>query len=121
MLIPVLRLVAGAVFGYIVSSTSCEESQNVKEMRAELQDLRTQVSNISEQASAGATAAYEEAKPLASSKGFQAPRLEANEWDCLWCIAMMVADYWVTHNGDLKVAAMLAYQYLSDPDKTVEY
>ena len=66
-------------------------------------------------------AAYEEAKPLASSKGFQAPRLEANEWDCLWCIAMMVADYWVTHNGDLKVAAMLAYQYLSDPDKTVEY
>ena len=66
-------------------------------------------------------AAYEEAKPLASSKGFQAPRLEANEWDCLWCIAMMVADYWVTHNGDLKVAAMLAYQYLSDPDKMVEY
>lgn len=34
---------------------------------------------------------------------------------------MMVADYWVTHNGDLKVAAKLAYQYLSDPDKTVEY
>lgn len=62
-------------------------------------------------------AAFEEAKTKASTMGIQAPRLEANEWDCLWCMAMMVADYWITHNGDLKVAAMLAYQYLSDPDK----
>lgn len=61
--------------------------------------------------------ALDTARSKASSIGASAPSLKANEWDCYWCMAMMIADYWVTHWGDLDVAAMLAYQYLSDPDR----
>lgn len=60
---------------------------------------------------------YDEAKGKASSYGISAPKLNANEWDCYWCISMMMADYWLTHKGDLEIAAELAYQYLSDPDR----
>lgn len=61
--------------------------------------------------------AYDRAKQIAEGKGFVAPGLDANVWDCYWCLCMMIADYWVTHDGDLDTAAMLAYQYLSDPDR----
>ena len=60
---------------------------------------------------------YEIAKTTASKHDFSAPKLNANEWDCYWCIAMCIADYWATHMGDIEVASMLAYQYLSDPDR----
>lgn len=80
MLIPVLRLVAGAVFGYIVSSTSCEESQNVKEMGAEVQDLQNQISEIKEQNASKANAAYEEANAAMDEVLKQQQQVE-NSWD----------------------------------------
>lgn len=61
--------------------------------------------------------AYEVARDKGSSMGITAPRLNSNMWDCYWALAMCISDYWVTHDGDLNVAAMLAYQYLSDPDR----
>ena len=61
--------------------------------------------------------AYDKARKKGAEKGIDAPKLEANEWDCYLALAMCIADYWVTHWGDLDVASMLAYQYLSDPDK----
>lgn len=57
MLIPVLRLVAGAVFGYIIASSSCEESQHVKEMQEEVKGLHDQVAEIKEQGNANVAAA----------------------------------------------------------------
>lgn len=57
MLVPILRVVAGAVFGYILSSSVCEESQQVKEMQEEVKDLRDQVAEIKEHGNANAAAA----------------------------------------------------------------
>lgn len=62
-------------------------------------------------------AAYDKARAKAREKGFSAPELDVNEWDCYWCIAMIFADYWYTVCGNLDVASMLAYEYLSDPDR----
>ena len=61
--------------------------------------------------------AYEKAKPRAAELGVSAPKLTANCWDCYWCMAMCISDYWLTHWGELDIAAELAYQYLSDPDR----
>lgn len=63
-------------------------------------------------------AAYERAKAKAREWGFSAPPMhEANQWDCYWCMAMVLADYWYTLCGSLEDAAMMAYEYLSDPDR----
>lgn len=62
-------------------------------------------------------AAYEKASAKAREKGFSAPIMDANEWDAFWAMAMMMADYWYTICGNAETAAMLAYQYLSDPDR----
>ena len=40
-------------------------------------------------------------------------------WDMYWCFAMMVSDYWYSVNGSMDEAAMLAYEYLSDPDRNI--
>lgn len=61
--------------------------------------------------------AYEKARAKGNEIGITAPKLDANEWDCYWCLAMCISDYWITHWADLDVAAMIAYQYLSDPDR----
>lgn len=61
--------------------------------------------------------AYEKARMKAREKGFSAPELDVNEWDCYWCIAMVLADYWYTVCGSLETASMIAYEYLSDPDR----
>lgn len=61
--------------------------------------------------------AYNISREEGGRRNINAPKLDANEWDCYWCIAMMLADYWMTHMGDVEVASMLAYQYLSDPDR----
>ena len=61
--------------------------------------------------------AYDKARLKGGEINVPAPKLDANEWDCYWALAMMIADYWITHWGDLEVASMLAYQYLSDPDR----
>lgn len=57
MLIPILRLVAGAAFGYIMSSSLCEESETVVKMRQGVKDLRDQVAEMKEQGHANAAAA----------------------------------------------------------------
>ena len=62
-------------------------------------------------------AGYEKARRMGKELNISAPDINANQWDCYWCVAMMIADYWATHWGDLEVAGLLAYQYLSDPDK----
>lgn len=63
-------------------------------------------------------AACERAKAKAREKGFSAPPVDkANKWDCYWCMAMILADYWYTVCGDLDTASMMAYEYLSDPDR----
>lgn len=62
-------------------------------------------------------ASYEKARMKAREKGFSAPELDVNEWDCYWCMAMVLADYWYTVFGDLDKASMIAYEYLSDPDR----
>lgn len=61
--------------------------------------------------------AWNKAREIASKHGIEAPRMTANMWDCYWCIAMIMSDYWATVQGDIDVAAMLAYQYLTDPDR----
>lgn len=61
--------------------------------------------------------AYERAKASARELGFTAPDLDANRYDCLWAVAMVLSDYWHTVCGDLEKAAMIAYEYLSDPDR----
>lgn len=64
------------------------------------------------------TAAYEKARTKAREKGFTAPQLgNVNMWDCYWCIAMILSDYWYTVCGNVEDAAMMAYEYLSDPDR----
>ena len=63
--------------------------------------------------------AYDRAKSRASELSISAPKLTANCWDCYWCMAMCIADYWMTHWGSLDVASELAYQYLSDPDRSI--
>lgn len=63
------------------------------------------------------SAAHEKASSKAREKGFSAPSLDVNMWDCYWAMAMMMADYWYTVCGNAETAAMLAYQYLSDPDR----
>lgn len=60
---------------------------------------------------------HEEAKAKARGIGFSAPVLSANMWDCYWCLAMVLSDYWYTVCGDLETASMIAYEYLSDPDR----
>ena len=60
---------------------------------------------------------YEKAKSAAAIKGFTAPILNCNKYDAFHSMAMILADYWYTVNGDLSKAAMIAYEYLSDPDK----
>lgn len=62
-------------------------------------------------------AAHERASMRAREKGFSAPSLDVNEWDCYWCIAMVMSDYWYTIGGNVEIASMLAYEYLSDPDR----
>jgi len=61
--------------------------------------------------------AHEKAASKAREKGFSAPPIDANAWDAYWCMAMMLADYWYTICGNLEDAAMMAYEYLSDPDR----
>lgn len=61
--------------------------------------------------------AYERAKASARELGFTAPDLDANRYDCLWAVAMVLSDYWHTVCGDLEKASMIAYEYLSDPDR----
>ncbi len=61
--------------------------------------------------------AYERAKASARELGFSAPELDANRYDCLWAVAMVLSDYWHTVCGNLEKAAMIAYEYLSDPDR----
>lgn len=63
--------------------------------------------------------AYENACKKAASVGISAPKLPAktNEWDCYYVVAMMFSDYWVTVEDDEDKAAMMAYEYLSDPDR----
>ena len=60
---------------------------------------------------------YEEARNMASELGITAPKPNANMWDCWWCIAMMLSDYWITVEGDVDKASQMAYEYLSDPDR----
>ena len=43
--------------------------------------------------------------------------LDSNMWDCWWCVAMMLSDYWITVAGDPDMAYQMAYEYLSDPDR----
>ena len=64
--------------------------------------------------------AYENACKKAASIGISAPKLPAktNQWDCYYVVAMMFADYWMTVGDDTEKAAMMAYEYLSDPDGT---
>ena len=62
-------------------------------------------------------AAHEKASLKAREKGFAAPMLDVNMWDCYWCIAMILSDYWYSVWGDKEKAAMMAYEYLSDPDR----
>lgn len=61
--------------------------------------------------------AWTKAKEIASRHGFEAPHLTANIWDCYLCITRMLSDYWATASGDLDVAALLAYQYLTGKDR----
>ena len=64
------------------------------------------------------SAAYEKARAKAREKGFSAPQMgNVNAWDCYWCIAMILSDYWYTVCGNVEDAAMMAYEYLSDPDR----
>ena len=63
--------------------------------------------------------AYEVAKQKGSTMGIQAPHLsdKLTVWDCWWCMAMIFSDYWVTTDSNPEKVAMMAYEYLSDPDK----
>lgn len=63
--------------------------------------------------------AYEIAKDKASGFGVNAPNLPSGitPWDCYWSMAMMNADYWYTLLGNQEKASMMAYEYLSNPDK----
>ena len=60
---------------------------------------------------------YDDAVDVSSKYGISAPRLESNMWDCWWCVAMMLSDYWITVSGDPDMAYQMAYEYLSDPDR----
>ena len=60
---------------------------------------------------------YETAKEVSAKYGISAPRLDSNMWDCWWCVAMMLSDYWITVAGDPDMAYQMAYEYLSDPDR----
>jgi len=61
--------------------------------------------------------AHEKACETAKGMGFSAPSAAFNEWDAYWCMAMCLSDYWMTVGNDLQKAAMMAYEYLSDPDR----
>ena len=63
--------------------------------------------------------AYEKARQHGSEIGVNAPPLpdKLTAWDCLWCMAMIFADYWVSTEFNPDKVAMMAYEYLSDPDK----
>lgn len=63
--------------------------------------------------------AYEKARQHGSEIGINAPPLpdKLTAWDCLWCMAMIFADYWISVGEDIDKASMMAYEYLSDPDK----
>lgn len=60
---------------------------------------------------------YETSKEVSAKYGMSAPRLDSNMWDCWWCVAMMLSDYWITVAGDPDMAYQMAYEYLSDPDR----
>lgn len=61
--------------------------------------------------------AYRTAKEKGMEYNYEAPQLEElNEYDVYTAFAMVLADYWATVYGDFEKAAMLTYQWLSDPD-----
>lgn len=71
--------------------------------------------------------AYRKAYDEGLKYGYSAPPIRdcINEYDAYAAFAMVLADYWMDVCGDMDEAAMLTYQWLSDPDadgtKTWDY
>ena len=62
--------------------------------------------------------AYALAVNKASDHGWKAPKIpeKYNEWDYYTVFAMIISDHWMTIDGDMGKAAILAYEFMSDPD-----
>lgn len=63
--------------------------------------------------------AYTRAQGKASALSVTAPPIPeaVNIWDAFYAMAMVISDYWMTINGDMDRASMMAYEVVSDIDR----